>query len=162
MRANAQKKRSMARGWTHGGPPLLGHLGWGLFGTLTLYENIIRILGGMARGKCRVEKWRGGLGGPIRPALSCARASRALPCSVSTSRSSKRTCSFPASGSRRLLPPLTAPIPSGWNVLACRAGVTPAETQRLFRAHGNLFSALGAHFAIGRTFYWVTGWLNRS
>ena len=37
------------------------------------------------------------------------------------------------------LPPLTAPIPSGWNVLACRAGVTPAETQRLCTAHGNLF-----------------------
>jgi len=40
-----------------------------------------------------------------------------------------------------LLPPLTAPIPSGWNVLACRAGVTPAETQRLFTAHGNLIIA---------------------
>jgi hypothetical protein len=36
------------------------------------------------------------------------------------------------------LPPLAAPIPSGWNVFACRAGVTPAETQRLFTAHGNL------------------------
>jgi len=36
-----------------------------------------------------------------------------------------------------LLPPLTAPIPSGWNVFACRAGVTPAETQRLFTAHEN-------------------------
>ena len=40
-----------------------------------------------------------------------------------------------------LLPPLTAPIPSGWNVLACRAGVTPAETQRLFTAHENLIFA---------------------
>ena len=44
----------------------------------------------------RVEKWRGGLGGPIRPAPSCAGASRALPCSVSTSRSSNRTCGSPA------------------------------------------------------------------
>ena len=39
------------------------------------------------------------------------------------------------------LPPLAAPIPSGWNVPACRAGVTPAETQRLFTAHGNLIYA---------------------
>jgi hypothetical protein len=31
-----------------------------------------------------------------------------------------------------------APIPSGGNVFACRAGVTPSETQRLFTAHGNL------------------------
>ena len=37
-----------------------------------------------------------------------------------------------------LLPPLTAPIPSGWNVSACRTGVAPAETQRLFTAHVNL------------------------
>ena len=42
-----------------------------------------------------------------------------------------------------LLPPLTAPIPSGWNVFACRAGVTPAETQRLCTAHGNLFFVNG-------------------
>ena len=42
------------------------------------------------------------------------------------------------------LPPLTAPIPSGWNVFACRAGVTPAETHRLFTAHGNLIFANGA------------------
>ncbi len=33
------------------------------------------------------------------------------------------------------LPPLTAPIPSGWNVLPCRAGLTPAETPRLCTAH---------------------------
>ena len=49
-----------------------------------------------------------------------------------------------------LLPPLTAPIPSGWNVPACRAGVTPTETQRLFTAHGNLI------FVNGRARMW--GW----
>ena len=49
----------------------------------------------------RVEKWRGGLGWAYRlPALSVAGASLAQPCSVSTSRSSNRTCGFPASGSR--------------------------------------------------------------
>ena len=58
-------------------------------------KNVEYVIGKM-RG--RVEKWRGGLGGPIRPALSSAGASLALPCSVSTSRSSNRTCSFPASG----------------------------------------------------------------
>ena len=48
----------------------------------------------------RVEKWRGGLGGAyLLPALSFAGASLAQPCSVSTSRSSNRTCRFPASGS---------------------------------------------------------------
>ena len=48
----------------------------------------------------RVEKWRGGLGWAYRlPALSVAGASLAQPCSVSTSRSSNRTCGFPASGS---------------------------------------------------------------
>jgi len=31
--------------------------------------------------------------------------------------------------------PVTAPIPSGWNVSACQAGVTSAETQRLCTAH---------------------------
>jgi len=51
--------------------------------------------------ECRVEKWRGGLGRHIRPALSFAGASIALPCSVSTPRSSNRTGGFPASGSRR-------------------------------------------------------------
>jgi len=48
----------------------------------------------------RVERWRGGLGlAYLLPALSSAGASIASPCSVSTSRSSNRTCSFPASGS---------------------------------------------------------------
>jgi len=48
----------------------------------------------------RVEKWRGGLGAAyLLPALSFAGASLASPCSVSTSRSSNRTCGFPASGS---------------------------------------------------------------
>ena len=48
----------------------------------------------------RVERWRGGLGNAYRfPALSSAGASLASPCSVSTSRSSNRTCGFPASGS---------------------------------------------------------------
>jgi hypothetical protein len=44
--------------------------------------------------------WRGGLGGayPL-PALSYAGASLAPPCSVSTPRSSNRTCGFAASGS---------------------------------------------------------------
>jgi len=49
----------------------------------------------------RVERWRGGLGGAyLLPALSFAGASLAQPCSVSTSRSSNRTCRFPASGFR--------------------------------------------------------------
>jgi len=48
----------------------------------------------------RVETWRGGLGDAyLLPALSFAGASIASPYSVSTSRSSNRTCSFPASGS---------------------------------------------------------------
>ena len=48
----------------------------------------------------RVEKCRGGLGAAyLFPALSFAGASLASPCSVSTSRSSNRTCRFPASGS---------------------------------------------------------------
>jgi hypothetical protein len=48
----------------------------------------------------RVETWRGGLGRAYRfPALSSAGASLAPPCSVSTSRSSNRTCRSPASGS---------------------------------------------------------------
>ena len=52
--------------------------------------------------KCRVEMWRGGLGRAyLFPALSSAGASLSGPYSVSTSRSSNRTCSFPASGSRR-------------------------------------------------------------
>jgi len=47
----------------------------------------------------RVERWRGGLGSADQfPALSFAGASLAVPCSVSTSRSSNRTCGFPASG----------------------------------------------------------------
>ena len=49
----------------------------------------------------RVERWRGGLGfAYLFPALSLAGASLALPCPVSTSRSSNRTCGFPASGFR--------------------------------------------------------------
>jgi hypothetical protein len=49
----------------------------------------------------RVERWRGGLGRAyLLPALSFAGASLAMPCSVSTSRSSNRTGRFPASGSR--------------------------------------------------------------
>ena len=52
--------------------------------------------------KSRVEMWRGGLGlAYLFPALSSAGASLAGPYSVSTSRSSNRTCRFPASGSRR-------------------------------------------------------------
>jgi hypothetical protein len=48
----------------------------------------------------RVERWRGGGGQAQRlPALSAAGASLARPCPVSTSRSSNRTCRFPASGS---------------------------------------------------------------
>jgi hypothetical protein len=53
---------------------------------------------------CRVEMWRGGLGDVYPfPALSSAGASLTPPCSVSTSRSSNRTCGSPASGSRRRL-----------------------------------------------------------
>jgi hypothetical protein len=49
----------------------------------------------------RVERWRGGLGAAyLLPALSFAGASITVPCSVSTSRSSNRTCGFPASGFR--------------------------------------------------------------
>jgi Transposase IS66 family len=48
----------------------------------------------------RVERWRGGLGSAyLFPPLSFGGASIAGPCSVSTSRSSNRTCRFPASGS---------------------------------------------------------------
>ena len=48
-----------------------------------------------------VEMWRGGVGWHICwPTLSVAGASIAIPCSVSTSRSSNRTCGFPASGFR--------------------------------------------------------------
>ena len=51
-------------------------------------------------GARRVEMWRGGLGTAYPfPPLSSGGASIALPCSVSTSRSSNRTCGFPASGS---------------------------------------------------------------
>jgi hypothetical protein len=46
--------------------------------------------------------WRGGVGlAYLFPALSFAGASLAWPCSVSTSRSSNRTCAINASGSRR-------------------------------------------------------------
>ena len=48
----------------------------------------------------RVEMWRGGVGRAYPfPALSVAGASVTRPCSVSTSRSSNRTCGFAASGS---------------------------------------------------------------
>jgi len=48
----------------------------------------------------RVERWRGSLGqAQLLPALSSAGASLARTCPVSTSRSSNRTCRFPASGS---------------------------------------------------------------
>ena len=48
----------------------------------------------------RVEMWRGGLGmAYLFPPLLSDGASIASPCSVSTSRSSNRTCGFPASGS---------------------------------------------------------------
>ena len=44
---------------------------------------------------CRVEMWRGGVGPAYPfPALSSAGASPSKPCSVSTSRSSNRTCAF--------------------------------------------------------------------
>ena len=50
----------------------------------------------------RVEMWRGGLGLTyLFPVLSSAGASLVGPCSVSTSRSSNRTCAINASGSRR-------------------------------------------------------------
>ena len=53
-----------------------------------------------SQGTRRVETWRGGLGGAyLLPALSSAGASLAPPCSVSTSRSSNRTCGSLASGS---------------------------------------------------------------
>ncbi len=46
--------------------------------------------------------WRGSVGPAyLFPALSSAGASLAEPCSVSTSRSSNRTCAINASGSRR-------------------------------------------------------------
>jgi hypothetical protein len=49
-----------------------------------------------------VEMWRGGLGSAyLLPALSSAGASLSGPCSVSTSRSSNRTCGMTASGSWR-------------------------------------------------------------
>ena len=49
----------------------------------------------------RVGMWRGSVGSAyLFPALSSAGASIAGPCSVSTPRSSNRTCRLPASGSR--------------------------------------------------------------
>ena len=61
--------------------------------------------------------WRGGLGAAyLFPPLSSGGASIASPCSVSTSRSSNRTCGFPASGSptavafRHTLPALSRPL----------------------------------------------------
>src|SRR5215469_12572343 len=57
-------------------------------------------------GARRVEMWRGGVGAAyLLPTLSVAGASLAVPCSVSTSRSSNRTCGTTASGSRRRLTP---------------------------------------------------------
>ena len=53
----------------------------------------------LSTAQSRVEMWRGGVGAAyLFPALSFAGASLASPCSVSTSRSSNRTCRFPASG----------------------------------------------------------------
>ena len=48
----------------------------------------------------RVERWRGGVGGGMSgcPGFPFVAQNR-TPCSVSTSRSSNRTCGFPASGS---------------------------------------------------------------
>ena len=58
-----------------------------------------------------VEMWRGGLGSAyLVPALSSAGASLSGPCSVSTSRSSNRTCLSQASGSRRRLTQLPTAI----------------------------------------------------
>ena len=58
-----------------------------------------------------VEMWRGGLGSAyLLPALSSAGASLSGPCSVSTSRSSNRTCRSQASGSRRRLTQLPKAI----------------------------------------------------
>ena len=58
-----------------------------------------------------VEMWRGGLGSAyLLPALSSAGASLSGPCSVSTSRSSNRTCLSQASGSRRRLTQLPKAI----------------------------------------------------
>ena len=58
-----------------------------------------------------VEMWRGGLGSAyLLPAFSSAGASIAGPCSVSTSRSSNRTCLSQASGSRRRLTQLPKAI----------------------------------------------------
>src|SRR5271155_622074 len=55
--------------------------------------------------------WRGGLGSAYRlPALSSGGASLSGPCSVSTSRSSNRTCGFAASGSRRRLTQSPRPL----------------------------------------------------
>ena len=59
-------------------------------------------LGANHRTFSKVEMWRGGVGLVyLFPALSSAGASLAWPCSVSTSRSSNRTCAINASGSRR-------------------------------------------------------------
>jgi len=55
--------------------------------------------------------WRGGLGSAyLVPALSSAGASLSGPCSVSTSRSSNRTCLSQASGSRRRLTQSLTPL----------------------------------------------------
>ena len=63
--------------------------------TPDLQEQILMRISG------RVEMWRGRVGTTyLYPALSSAGASVAAPCSVSTSRSSNRTCGSPASGSR--------------------------------------------------------------
>jgi transposase len=67
---------------------------------LSRWESFARFLESGAVPLGRVEVWRGGLDGAYRlPALSSAGASLAQPCSVSTPRSSNRTCSFTASGS---------------------------------------------------------------
>jgi hypothetical protein len=57
----------------------------------------VRYIGKMSR----VERWRGrvGSGMSVYPAFACVAQNR-MPCPVSTSRSSNRTCGFAASGSR--------------------------------------------------------------
>ncbi len=75
----------------------------------------------------RVERWRGSLGQahPL-PALSSAGASLAWPCPVSTSRSSNRTCGFPASGSH------SDPHAFAFGVVARRSGTrkSPSSSYR--------------------------------
>ena len=80
----------------------------------------------------RVGMWRGGLGAAyLFPPLSSGGASIASPCSVSTSRSSNRTCGFPASGS-----------PTD--------GARRPRTQLVIQAHKTLLHKALAPFSNGR------------